>query len=589
MICLEFRFLAGRFHATPWGRHANEGAIEWPPSPWRLCRALLATGFNRLGWAGPDDLPAAARSLIEKLASALPTYQLPPANGAHTRHYMPGNTFAAKTKDQKAKKELASLESTLTFDTFAQVGRDPTRDVLRACWPVDLDDAERALLAQLLEALPYLGRAESWVEARLATGVEPKCQCRLWTDDTDRTAHERVEVLAPMIAGDFTAWRAEQAARMEAQMKSEVRVKAEKKGKAITAKAWAKEEAKIDAAVAERLPVDVIAALCRSPTESADWNEPPGSRRVAYAVPRDALDAPSSKVSSLRMPRSTAERPTTAVFALTSDVLHGERLPLLGDVVLRTDALHKALVQRAIELAGSATGCLTGMTPDGREVLRDNHRHLHLLPLVLNRDVTRDRPNKAFLDHVLVHAEMGLDTSTLAALRNVRRTWANNLPDLFVTLAGLGDREDFQGDVPALASANEWTSFMPFVPPRFLKRRGANSLREQVLAELADRLLPEPTSMEVELEKGWLKLDTDAALAEFWARWRGASLSPAQRLSTRWRGFRLERPSFNRKPCVPMGFGLRLCFSELVHGPIALGYGAHFGLGLFHPAAADHP
>ncbi len=41
MIVLELRFPAGRFHATPWGRHVNEGAVEWPPSPWRLMRALI--------------------------------------------------------------------------------------------------------------------------------------------------------------------------------------------------------------------------------------------------------------------------------------------------------------------------------------------------------------------------------------------------------------------------------------------------------------------------------------------------------------------------------------------------------------------
>ena len=42
MLAIEFKFLAGRFHATPWGRQVNEGAVEWPPSPWRLLRALIA-------------------------------------------------------------------------------------------------------------------------------------------------------------------------------------------------------------------------------------------------------------------------------------------------------------------------------------------------------------------------------------------------------------------------------------------------------------------------------------------------------------------------------------------------------------------
>ena len=46
MIAIKLRFLAGRFHATPWGRHVNEGVVEWPPSPWRLLRALAATFYR---------------------------------------------------------------------------------------------------------------------------------------------------------------------------------------------------------------------------------------------------------------------------------------------------------------------------------------------------------------------------------------------------------------------------------------------------------------------------------------------------------------------------------------------------------------
>ena len=33
MTAVALRFLAGRFHATPWGHHVNEGVPEWPPSP----------------------------------------------------------------------------------------------------------------------------------------------------------------------------------------------------------------------------------------------------------------------------------------------------------------------------------------------------------------------------------------------------------------------------------------------------------------------------------------------------------------------------------------------------------------------------
>ncbi len=36
-ISIAIQFSAGRFHATPWGHHVNEGLPEWPPSPWRCC------------------------------------------------------------------------------------------------------------------------------------------------------------------------------------------------------------------------------------------------------------------------------------------------------------------------------------------------------------------------------------------------------------------------------------------------------------------------------------------------------------------------------------------------------------------------
>lgn len=83
MIALEVEFLAGRFHATPWSRSVNEGEVEWPPSPWRILRALVAAYYLR----GETDL-ATLQGLCDKLATA-PQFILPPTSAAHTRHYMP--------------------------------------------------------------------------------------------------------------------------------------------------------------------------------------------------------------------------------------------------------------------------------------------------------------------------------------------------------------------------------------------------------------------------------------------------------------------------------------------------------------------
>ena len=79
---LAFRFPLGRYHANPWDRAVNEGASEWPPSPWRLLRALVATWHTR--W---PDLPAAVLDAVLDALGDPPSYQTPgdgPATPATT-------------------------------------------------------------------------------------------------------------------------------------------------------------------------------------------------------------------------------------------------------------------------------------------------------------------------------------------------------------------------------------------------------------------------------------------------------------------------------------------------------------------------
>jgi CRISPR-associated protein Csb2 len=140
---ISFRFVLGRYHGTRWGHNVNEGAVDWPPEPWRIVRALVATWKTRL--EGLDR--QAVESTLAKLADP-PVYEVPPYALAHTRHYMPDN------KDGTDK----------VIDAFAAIDRDAP---LVVTWPADLNDPERAVLRQLCDELPYLGRAESICEARL--------------------------------------------------------------------------------------------------------------------------------------------------------------------------------------------------------------------------------------------------------------------------------------------------------------------------------------------------------------------------------------------------------------------------------------
>ncbi len=150
MTVLELSFPAGRYHATPWGRHVNEGAVEWPPSPWRIVRALIATWHLRA--RNDNEIPeSSVRALVEAL-SQQPVFRLPPATTSHTRHYMPG-----RGKDKPK-----------VFDTFIQVA---DKELVLVAWDVDLPPEQLAALKLLAERLGYLGRAESLVQARVLEGM----------------------------------------------------------------------------------------------------------------------------------------------------------------------------------------------------------------------------------------------------------------------------------------------------------------------------------------------------------------------------------------------------------------------------------
>jgi CRISPR-associated protein Csb2 len=155
-VSVAIRFPAGRFHATPWGHHVNEGLPEWPPSPWRLLRALVAVWKRKL--AGVPLVGENIEALLAALASRPPSFHLPSATLGHTRHYMPlGSTDANKR--------------TKVFDAFVVL--DPRKDVVFH-WgdPVSLDPAPRQVLDLLLSQLGYFGRAESWCSARLSPQFE---------------------------------------------------------------------------------------------------------------------------------------------------------------------------------------------------------------------------------------------------------------------------------------------------------------------------------------------------------------------------------------------------------------------------------
>ncbi|GLY28096.1 type I-U CRISPR-associated protein Csb2 [Kineosporia sp. NBRC 101731] len=177
------RFTLGRYHATPWNAHVNEGQVELPPAPWRILRALYAVWKERQ----PQLNEQVVHELLAELADP-PEYLVPEHFIAHTRHYYPDR---ASSSDKKS--------TDRTLDAFAAI--DP-REPLLITWPVDLKPEHHQALVTLCESLPYLGRADSLCTAEVLNKAA-EAQGELWVPeetlahDTDLTHTDEKHLLAP--------------------------------------------------------------------------------------------------------------------------------------------------------------------------------------------------------------------------------------------------------------------------------------------------------------------------------------------------------------------------------------------------------
>ena len=552
-LSLAFRFLAGRYHATPFGHHVNEGLIEWPPSPWRLLRAFLSVGYTSGAWDGAGP-PLAARSLIEKLSAELPRYFLPPAVGAHSRHYMPIGVLDGKRKVEK---------TTLVFDTWARVEDQE----LVATWDnIRLDDAELSILGVLVERLNYLGRSESWVEGRVMGDGEPKPENNCFPEhrgEMPGRGWEQVALLAPTSASAFEAWRA---AQLEEALADLPLPEGRRPAKTLLNKR---------AKAAAPYPADLLDCLQKDTTwlRSHGWSRPPGSRRVFYWRLSDAISIGAPKA---RTAIRSDQRVKGMLLSLTNASRNDHALPTVTRTLPQAELLHRALVGIATR-HGAPPSEITGRD-ENHQPLRRAHGHAHINPLDLDGD--------GRLDHILIWAPNGLGAEAQAAIRAARKTpTKGGIEPLRLAVAATGDLHDLVR-LPGIyglriahiaGCASIWQSLTPFVPPRHIKARGKNALEGQIRAELHSRGFPEPAA--VHRLAPMPRNRSDAAPAS------GAGGGKGKATWNQFRHFKLARQR-GPEPPFACGYAIRLEFEHPVAGPLAIGYGSHFGLGLFEQCAS---
>lgn len=494
MIGLRFTFTAGRYHATGWDHHVNEGIAEWPPAPWRILRALVAASYRL------DEADRVATALLVERLTELPVYRVPPSTRAHLRHYMPTDKSSVKVLD--------------AFVAIGQGARAP-EDVL-VWWPgLELDAGERALLERLVEHIGYLGRAESWVAVAVDDAIEGEPNARPALVGERGAGSETVRLLAAQSTEALARWRT--------RAVDEPTGTGKKRGAiSLPSNVW------------EALNVDT------GGMQAMGWSQAPGSCWVDYR-----LESQDPTRAARR--RTAGAGPRGVLFMLDSAVL-----PTIDQTLVVAERFRSALM--GSRESGPAPWQLSGKR-DEQPV--DGHSHAYYLPLANDRDR---------IDRVLLWTEGGLDDEAWshiqARLTGKKRLTVRGESDhpLHVVLAGYGNFEQTCALVGSevARSSTTWQSVTPFMPPRFSKLRRGEMLDSPL--EQLQRLAEEVVGTEV--------VSVDELESE---RTFG------------WNRFVRYRRKDRERMAGRSGYGFRITFAQDVKGPIALGYGAHFGLGRFRP------
>jgi CRISPR-associated protein Csb2 len=423
---VEVQLLSGRYHAHVWGEaQFAMASAEWPPSPWRLLRALAAAWFAS---RPAPSTPVERDELLEALGrSGPPELWLPRTAFGELRYYQPIR--------------LGGSDRVLHHDMFAI----PEDGRFWFVFQTALTEHHQALLDDLLGRLRYFGRAESRAVLRTVEASEPprdvfRALPAERTLEAANVMHHDVLCAADnFVASDL--WAVREAGTRRSRTR---------RSQAASSGAAAHPRHLVEELLGKKKPL------------------PDGARWIRYAVPRASLVSEIRRVSSPRAP-DLDERITVAVvrFALN------RRVPIpLADIVAVARGFRDAAVRSYEQLSGGVHSvALTGLDPDGSPV--KGHHHVYYLP----RRVT-DGPAVDRLDVVIPGGSLA--RGELEALLNVETIRLRPGDPYPITVLP----QEVEASYPARRAAERWRSATPFLSPLRHRTGRTATLPEQQLARL---------------------------------------------------------------------------------------------------------
>ena len=253
------------------------------------------------------------------------------------------------------------------------------------------------------------------------------------------------------------------------------------------------------------------------------------------------------------------DSPTVARYSI------GGQAPRLTDALLLGERIHLALVELS-----HGSSIFTGCDESGSPL--KGHAHAFILS-ESNMALGRGRNGES--THVTIYAPAGFGSEEVSALKDLKEIQGSGLY-VQLSLLGLGRPEDFggldleRGQCPLLAESRTWVSRTPFIPTRHPKatRAGVPKLDASGL---------QIGSPEHELHRLLELAGVPAPVVV-----DSVSCTTLGDHKVSWHAFLRQRGNGEgRRAANGAGYGFRIEFPEAVRGPVAVGYGAHFGMGEF--------
>lgn len=409
---IEVELTAGRYHAHAWGvSQYGIGEPEWPPSPWRLLRALAAAWFN---FQQSSDDPQIRDALLESLGrSDRPTLVLPRAAFRELRFFQPVVKDGVINHRSDHRDLFAVIQDARFWFVF----------------DADLSDKQGNLLDRLLGRIRYFGRSESRAILRRVDGIPESTEKRRLFEvkplETDGSSSSPLPLIRQVLCPGVSPGNGSigfQASDL-----------------------WSLDRSQNVVSVLPKHLTDACLDKYRPLPNGSEW--------VDYALSADALVH--------ELPRRRRPRPIRREVQVRDIRFRlSRRTPIPIEYTVRVARAFRNEAVRVFNRLGdrrhsiALTGCLENGSP------QPGHDHLYYLPQPSTRT--------DLLEHLLVHVPIGhLSPEELNALLSVERIRLR--PDDAYPITIIAEAV-LNSVAIETSTSTRWRSLTPLVIPEHLQR-----------------------------------------------------------------------------------------------------------------------